>query len=368
MYVARLAGGWHIIKRLPNSASQHASDCPSFELPASLTGRSAHVGTAIIDDGNAETDLRLGFSLKRPLGHQRTTNDIPSSAHRRARPTDPRLGVLGLLHYLWEEAGLNRWSPRMAGKRTWPIVSWHLNQAADRTTIGGAPLSETLWIPEPFRTDHKDAIAARRKAAWAHIGGERSRQDLMILVAELKAIKEHDRGRILTFRHMPDSPVMIDEAVYEHFAKAHAAALRLWNEESGDHLLVAASFALTKAGLPVIEEPAAMITSREWLPYSTVRSRQVLAAAVAAQRRLIVPLSYGQTTGLAQPALVLTDTPEPVAAFSAKPCGRGIRKLDLAVRLPDASPSPGGHTMTSEYHSALKIEQPVVESELSYDI
>ena len=325
MYVARLAGGWHIIKRLPNSGSQHASDCPSFELPASLTGRSAHVGTTIIDDGNAETELRLGFSLRRPLRHERTARETPVTEHRRARPNEPRLGLVGLLHYLWEEAGLNRWSPRMSGKRAWPIVSWHLRQAAERTTIGGAPLSETLWIPEAFRADHKAAIAARRKDAWAHISGDRSRQDLMILIAELKGIKEHDRGRIFTFRHMPDAPVMIDAGVYDNFAETHDEDIKLWNPESGDHLLVAASFSVTKAGLPVIEEPAAMLTSSEWLPYSTKRSRQVLAAAVAAQRRLIVPLTYGPDAGPAHPAFVFTDTPEPVAAFTEAPA---VEELD----------------------------------------
>lgn len=319
MYVARLAGGWYIIKRLPHTGSQHGAECPSFELPASLTGRAAYVGTAITDDGEAETELLLGFSLRRPLSHDRTVRERPVTAHRRAPANDPRLGLLGLLHYLWDEAGLSRWSPGMAGKRTWPIVGWHLRQAAERTTIGRTPLSDRLWIPEPFRADHKAAIAARRQDAWARIGGERSRQDLMILVAELKAIRRHDRGRVFTFRHMPDAPVMIDSPVYENFAEAHDDALELWRAEPADHLLVAASFSITNNGLPVIEEPTAMITSTEWLPYSTARDRQVLAEAVGDQRRFIVPLSYGHSAGAALPVMVLTDTPEPAAAFTDTP-------------------------------------------------
>jgi hypothetical protein len=315
MYVARIASGWYILKRLPHSGSQHDPGCPSFELPTSLTGRTTFVGTAIIDDGEAETDLRLGVSLRRPLTHDRTARD-PGVPDRRSRPNEPRLGLRGLLHYLWDEAGFSRWSPRMAGKRTWPVVSWHLRQVGERTTIGGAPLSETLWIPESFRADHKVDIAARRKDAWAHIGGERSRQDLMILVGELKAIRDHDRGRVFIFRHMPDSPVMIDTAVYDNFTQAYGEELSLWEAEPDDHLLIAATFSVTKDGLPVIEEPAAMITSSEWLPYFTVRGRKVLTAAVDSQRRFIIPLPYGPTDHSAQPVLVLTDTPEPVAAIT----------------------------------------------------
>lgn len=343
MYVARLAGGWYIIKRLPHSGSQHGAGCPSFELPASLSGRSTYVGTAIIDDAEAETELRLSVSLRRPSSHDRTARSSPATTHRRARPTEPRLGLLGLLHYLWDEAGLSRWSPRMAGKRTWPIVSWHLRQAGVRTTVGGAPLSETLWIPEPFRADHKAGIAVRRTDAWAHIGGDRSRIDFMILVAELKAIRQHERGRVFTFRHMPDAPVMIDAPVYERFAETHGEDLTLWSAESGDHLLVAASFSLTKNRLPVIEEPVAMLTTSEWLPYSTERGRQVLTSAVAAQRRFIVPLSYGQTAGLTHPTLVLTDTSEPVAAFTDMPAtpdadGWIWTAEDPMPALPGASP------------------------------
>ena len=37
MYEARLMNGY-IVKRMPNTGSQHATACPSYELPADLSG------------------------------------------------------------------------------------------------------------------------------------------------------------------------------------------------------------------------------------------------------------------------------------------------------------------------------------------
>lgn len=37
MHVARLMNGY-IVKRMPNTGSQHATACPSYELPADLSG------------------------------------------------------------------------------------------------------------------------------------------------------------------------------------------------------------------------------------------------------------------------------------------------------------------------------------------
>jgi hypothetical protein len=333
MYVARLVGGWYIIKRMPNSGSQHAPTCPSFELPASLTGRSAYAGTAIVEHQDAETELRLGFALHRLTEHDRSGRPASGSRPRRTPTNDSSLGLLGLLHYLWDEAGLSRWSPRMAGKRTWRIVRWHLTQAGERATTSATPLSQSLWVPEPFQADRKAALAQRRSDAWTAIGGERSRQDFMILIAELKTITQHDRGQVLRFRHMPDTPVMIAAAVWDAFAEDHQEDLRRWEANPEDHLMVAASFSLTKSGRPVIEQAAAMLTTSQWLPYSTARAQNMLAAAVGADRRFVTPLTYGRKRATF-PTLVFTDTAEPVAAFADATAAAGDDNWAWAVGEP----------------------------------
>src|SRR5687767_13754525 len=98
-----------------------------------------------------------------------------------------KLSITATLHYLWEEAGFNRWSDRMAGKRNWFIIRKHLLQAADNKTAKGAPLSEVLYIPEVFSAERKAELAQRHLSAIgrirAAVAGPRR---LMLLIAEVK--------------------------------------------------------------------------------------------------------------------------------------------------------------------------------------
>ncbi|MFZ2987169.1 DUF1173 family protein, partial [Ideonella sp.] len=46
MYVARLGEGY-IVKRMPDTGSHHAPDCPSYEPPAASSGLGQVLGSAI---------------------------------------------------------------------------------------------------------------------------------------------------------------------------------------------------------------------------------------------------------------------------------------------------------------------------------
>ena len=49
MYVARLGDGY-IVKRMPDTGSHHAPDCPSYEPPAEFSGLGQVLGSAITED------------------------------------------------------------------------------------------------------------------------------------------------------------------------------------------------------------------------------------------------------------------------------------------------------------------------------
>jgi hypothetical protein len=67
MYVARLAGDrGYIVKRMPDTGSHHAPDCPSYEPPAEFSGLGQVLGSAITEDpATGETTLKLDFPLAR---------------------------------------------------------------------------------------------------------------------------------------------------------------------------------------------------------------------------------------------------------------------------------------------------------------
>ena len=75
MYVARLAGsnGGYIVKRMPDTGSLHAPDCPSYEPPAEFSGLGQVLRGAITEDPvTGETTLRLDFPLTKLPGRSQT--------------------------------------------------------------------------------------------------------------------------------------------------------------------------------------------------------------------------------------------------------------------------------------------------------
>jgi Protein of unknown function (DUF1173) len=77
-----------------------------------------------------------------------------------------QLTLRGLLHFLWERAGFNRWHPRMEGKRSYGALYKFLTQACEHGETKGFPLVERLLIPEPFTLDRAAGIAQRTARHW----------------------------------------------------------------------------------------------------------------------------------------------------------------------------------------------------------
>ena len=140
MYIARLGDGF-ILKRMPNTGSHHAPDCPSYEPPTEFSGLEQVLGSAIIEDPDTgETTLKLDFSMSKNAG--RSAPFSASRPHDSVVADGTKLSLRSLLHYLWDQAELTRWKPEFVGKRSWATVRRHLLQAAENKIARGDALHE----------------------------------------------------------------------------------------------------------------------------------------------------------------------------------------------------------------------------------
>jgi Protein of unknown function (DUF1173) len=145
MYVARLAGanGGYIVKRMPNTGSHHAPDCPSYEPPAEFSGLGQVLGSAITEDpATGETTLKLDFPLTKMPGRSQLPPVVGNSDRVAANGT--KLSLRGLLHYLWDQAELTRWQSGFVGKRSWATVRRKFVQAALHKSAQGHSLCTCL--------------------------------------------------------------------------------------------------------------------------------------------------------------------------------------------------------------------------------
>jgi hypothetical protein len=291
MYVARLGVGY-IVKRMPDTGSHHAPDCPSYEPPAEVSGLGQVLGSAITEDPTTgETTLRLHFplakmpgrSIMQPAGGECDSVSSPGN----------RLSLRGLLHYLWDQAELTRWHPGFAGKRTWTTVRRQLLQAAQHMLARGDALRARLYVPEPFSIAEREAINARRLAQWQHaVAVPGKAEHLMLLIGEVKEIVPARYGFKAVVKHMPDQAFAIDEQLYRRLGRSFEPELALWGASDDIHMVMMATFGVGRAGVPAIQELCLMPVTRQWLPVADGFEKQLLDRLVGEARSFVKCLHY----------------------------------------------------------------------------
>ncbi|GEO01905.1 hypothetical protein FHS51_002976 [Sphingobium wenxiniae] len=306
-----------MLARWPGSGARHATACDHYEAPDYLTGMGQVRGSAVLDDETSgETSLKLGFPLSRGaarLAPAALTNDKPT-----VKSSGQKLSMRGLLHVLWDRAELTHWHPKMAGKRTWFVVRRALLEAAASCRAKQEALSHVLFVPESFRQEEKEEIRARRRAALARVYA--SRDEMMVVVGEIKEIVAAHGAERIVLRHVGDMPFVMDQDMARRFHKRFAGELALWQAQDGPngksgHLILGGSFARRREGTFDLIEVALMPVTAEWLPYETSDERYLVGKAVAEKRRFMKGLRVNLDLDTPIASLVLKDTGEEASAI-----------------------------------------------------
>ena len=330
MYVAHLGDGF-IVKRMPNTGSHHAPDCPSYEPPPEFSGLGQVLGSAITEDpATGETTLKLGFSMSRIGG--RSSIPATGSVSDSVVSDGTRLSLRGLLHYLWDQAELTRWHPGFAGKRSWAIVRRHLQQAAENKIARGGALDARLYIPEVFSVEQRDAINARRIAQWAHaVASPGKPQHLMLLIGEVKEIVPARYGFKAVIKHVPDQPFALDEQLYRRIGRRFERELSLWGTSDAIHMVLIATFGLNDAGVPTIEELSLMPLTGQWLPIEDSFEQQLIGRLVRDRRTFVKGLRYNLPVAQLLAGVILTDAGESPIALCIGPRGGDDEQMAAAM-------------------------------------
>lgn len=318
MYVARLGEGF-IVKRMPNTGSQHAPDCPSYEPPPEFSGLGQVLGSAIAEDpATGETTLKLSFSMSKIGG--RSSIPAAGSVSDSVVSDGTKLSLRGLLHYLWDQAELTRWHPGFAGKRSWATVRRHLLQAAENKIARGGALDARLYIPEVFSVDQRDAINARRVAQWAHaVATPGKPQHLMLLIAEVREIVPARYGFKAVIKHVPDQAFALDEQLYCRLGRRFKPELSLWATADNLHMVMIATIGVSEAGVPTIAELSLMPVSGQWLPIEDSFDQQLIETLIRDERSFVKGLRYNLPPGKVFANAILTDTGErPIPLYVAQ--------------------------------------------------
>jgi Protein of unknown function (DUF1173) len=319
MYIAKVLGHL-LIKRMPESGGNHAPACDSYEPPLQLSALGQLMGTAIQENPeNGITKLKLDFALTKRAS--RTPPVSRGTVADSVRTDGSKLTLRGTLSYLWDQAGLNRWSAAMRGKRNWFVIRKYLIGAAANKIANGSALVDILYIPESFSVDRKNEIGARRAAQMmTAVGQGKGARRLMLAIGEVKEITPSRYGYKMVLKHCPDFPFMLDEDLHRRLKERFDAALQLWDAMEDVHLMLIGTFGLSAAGIALFEELALMAFTEQWLPMENAFDKTLIDTMVREDRRFIAGLRYNLPSTRPLACVVATDTdPAPTAMYIVPP-------------------------------------------------
>jgi hypothetical protein len=319
MYVAKVDEKY-LIKRMPNSGSGHAPVCDSYEPPPELSGLGQVIGSAIQENPDeGTTALKFDFALSK--GASRSA-PAPSGKETDSVKTDGnKLTLRGTLHYLWDEAGFNRWAPTMAGKRSWYVIRKYLLQAAEDKTAKGASLAGMLYMPESFNAEKKNEITQRRLAQMMRIATpEKGARRLMLVVGEVKELAQSRYGHKIVLKHLPDCHFMMNDDIYKRLLKRFEVELGLWDALESTHLMMVGTFGIGATGVASLEEIALMCVTENWIPFESTFEKMALDALTQQNRRFMKGMRYNLPSTRPLACAVASDTdPEPTAMYVVPP-------------------------------------------------
>lgn len=313
-----------VTKRMPGSGTQHHPTCSSYESEPQQSGLGELLGEAIIEHSPESVELRVDFPLARTCGPGRRVAAIEPGDPSEVTATRRRMSLRALMHFLFERAGFNRWTPAMEGKRNQGVLHKYLTEAADDVITKGLPLSERLYVPEPFSeaTQAQTAKRRREKLAILHTEQESAQFKMALVVGEYKGSESTAYGRRILIKHMPDSPLLADSKTWGRIERVYGALFESCDADiaSKPRIMMAALVYARREHTYQIDTASLMLTTEQWIPLNAIYEIDLIRALIEHKRRFIKPLQYDAPSAAGFPNVLLLDVgdkPVPLHVLSA---------------------------------------------------
>lgn len=299
---------YHLAKH-PHTGSEHAENCSFYSRLNKEGGQQGYAEGVIKEKSNARLQIKLTYALQSREADQADFDGVPPIAPaRRSTQGQPSMSILGLLHLLWESAGLNLWRPRMEGKRTASLVSYLLNQQASTIDAGKTCLSDVLLLP----AERQKVTALKNETRTQQAIQKKNR---MVAIAELATYTE-DRARdpaklwVKDYHGLPH--LNINTALWLKTLTRFPAAAAGW--QAGQRVM---AIALTDvpflsknniAGANILQL-GLMLVSDRYIPVDSSHEHHLESRLHAQNRHFTKPLRYDAALDEYLPDFCLIDVP-----------------------------------------------------------
>ena len=323
-------GGRHHVACWPHEGPDHDPGCAFFHLQPDLSGRAGYSSCAIAESA-AGTSIRLHApALTRGTrgGDAGLSHPTHAGAQRRS------VGLLGMLHYLWESSGLNGWAgPARRPQRTWAAVRAALREQLAICTINGQPAPDVIYVVPPYHPSTSAHALEQFDAFLARLTADAPQGRRGLLLAEVKAINPAAHGvRYQLAQQSRSRQLFMSATLDTGLRAAFPSALAAATQREGGRCIGLFSLQRSHGGYAVAVDAALMLTTASFIPADSSYEITMTDALQAAGRAFVKPLTYDAGHDAVFPDFVLTDEPRSYVEVWGLPGRRDYERRKEANR------------------------------------
>ncbi len=252
----------------PNTGTSHSLECRFHHSEDEYEeGRAKRLAAVIASDD--------GFTIKPDFSLVRMTTTATEAKNTLAAtvPTvngtqRSSIGLLGMLEFLWETAGLNKWLssyPRAAPQR-WTNLVTRVNSVLTQGKMGARRLTDVVYVVPAYNPNDQESINARLAAMInSHLPTPTAVPSFLVL-GEVAKVLLVGKAIQVKLRHQAQ-PLWMFPSLGDQLGRRFRSAEALLVSQSSEGRVVGLfAVEVTSKGGLWVKDAALMACSREYIP------------------------------------------------------------------------------------------------------
>lgn len=314
LYVKQGKGGGFILCKMPNTGGLHSTECRFYEPPEAERVKAKYESAILEDEEGFSLKFQFPMSVTRKL---HSPSSVLGTMGRTSLTRRASIGLLGTLHYLWQESKNNFWFPVVKGRenaqRKWRNVIHFLGPVIKKGKANGMNLEDLIFVVPPYDSV-TDGVLPEFKAFSAGIIESMSNDSAQakkpvlrkLVLGHVKSFGHTQDGYGLRFRGLKQT-FAFDKDLHESAKKSYPLAVSAIQQEDDYAVVCLAMISARGDGTLVVETLCFMTTNKNFIPIDSSFEKQIADKLIAEKRRFEKPLRYDFREATL-PDFVLLDT------------------------------------------------------------
>lgn len=185
-----------------HSGGQHRHDCRFYSVWADEASAKVYSSGVVRVNEDGTFSITLPVGLSRQSGTDKPASDVNPARHPRTGKSKPSMSLLGLAHFIWQQAEINTWKPQYVKNRPrnalW--LASRINSTALNIRISRLALADVLLVSAAGKGTQKQANQQRVRFATEN-------KKRLVAIALLKADAEDGYALFQSGRLSLSSPL-----------------------------------------------------------------------------------------------------------------------------------------------------------------